>query len=155
MQFTAGPIPLPDESRSHAFATAMAPLLRAGDTLLLSGPIGAGKSFFARALIRARLGNPDEDVPSPTFTLVQSYEGPEAEIWHCDLYRLSDPFELLELGLEEAMGRAICLIEWPDRMGDMAPPEALSLDFAATNDGHRVTLSGPEAWRERLEPLLA
>ncbi|WP_341212685.1 tRNA (adenosine(37)-N6)-threonylcarbamoyltransferase complex ATPase subunit type 1 TsaE [uncultured Limimaricola sp.] len=155
MSLLAGPIQLSDESRSLALARALAPHLRAGDTLLLSGQIGAGKSFFARALIRARTGNPDEEVPSPTFTLVQSYEAPGAEIWHCDLYRLSDPFELVELGLEEAMGRAICLIEWPDRMGDMAPPEALSLSFEARPDAHWLTISGPEAWRERLEPVLA
>lgn len=154
MTFQAGPIPLPDESHSHALAARLAPLLRSGDTLLLSGQIGAGKSFFARALIRARTGNPDEEVPSPTFTLVQSYEAPGAEIWHCDLYRLSDPFELVELGLEEAMGRAICLIEWPDRMGDMAPADALSLAFEARPEGHLLTVSGAAAWRERLEPLL-
>ena len=155
MSLLAGPILLPDESHSLALARALAPHLRAGDTLLLSGQIGAGKSFFARALIRARTGNPEEEVPSPTFTLVQSYDAPGAEIWHCDLYRLSDPFELVELGLEEAMGRAICLIEWPDRMGDMAPPEALSLAFEARPDGHLLSMSGPEAWCARLEPVLA
>ncbi|MFT6531082.1 MAG: tRNA threonylcarbamoyladenosine biosynthesis protein TsaE [Limimaricola cinnabarinus] len=155
MSLLAGPILLPDESHSLALARALAPHLRAGDTLLLSGQIGAGKSFFARALIRARTGNPEEEVPSPTFTLVQSYDAPGAEIWHCDLYRLSDPFELVELGLEEAMGRAICLIEWPDRMGDMAPPEALSLAFEARPDGHLLSMSGPEAWHARLEPVLA
>ena len=155
MSLLAGPILLPDESHSLALARARAPHLRAGDTLLLSGQIGAGKSFFARALIRARTGNPEEEVPSPTFTLVQSYDAPGAEIWHCDLYRLSDPFELVELGLEEAMGRAICLIEWPDRMGDMAPPEALSLAFEARPDGHLLSMSGPEAWHARLEPVLA
>ncbi|MGR3591248.1 tRNA threonylcarbamoyladenosine biosynthesis protein TsaE [Limimaricola soesokkakensis] len=154
MTLLAGPIPLSDESHSLALARRLAPHLRAGDTLLLSGQIGAGKSFFARALIRARIGNPDEEVPSPTFTLVQSYEAPGGEIWHCDLYRLSDPFELVELGLEEAMGRAICLIEWPDRMGEMAPPEALSLDFEARADGHRLSIRGPESWRARLEPVL-
>ncbi|EYD73185.1 tRNA (adenosine(37)-N6)-threonylcarbamoyltransferase complex ATPase subunit type 1 TsaE [Limimaricola hongkongensis] len=154
MSFTAGPILLPDESRSLDLAARLAPHLRAGDTLLLSGQIGAGKSFFARALIRARTGNPDEEVPSPTFTLVQSYDAPGAEIWHCDLYRLGDPFELVELGLDEAMGHAICLIEWPDRMGDMAPQGALSLDFEARPDGHVLTFSGPEAWRARLEPVL-
>ncbi|GAD57088.1 tRNA (adenosine(37)-N6)-threonylcarbamoyltransferase complex ATPase subunit type 1 TsaE [Limimaricola cinnabarinus] len=155
MSLLAGPIFLPDESHSLALARALAPHLRAGDTLLLSGQIGAGKSFFARALIRARTGNPDEEVPSPTFTLVQSYDAPGAEIWHCDLYRLSDPFELVELGLEEAMGRAICLIEWPDRMGDMAPPEALSLAFEARPDGHLLSMSGPEVWHARLELVLA
>ncbi|PHP28295.1 tRNA (adenosine(37)-N6)-threonylcarbamoyltransferase complex ATPase subunit type 1 TsaE [Limimaricola cinnabarinus] len=154
MSLIAGPIALRDESHSLALARALAPHLRAGDTLLLSGQIGAGKSFFARALIRARTGNPDEEVPSPTFTLVQSYEAPGAEIWHCDLYRLGDPFELVELGLEEALGRAICLIEWPDRMGDMAPPEALSLGFEARPDTHMLTMTGNAAWRARLEPVL-
>lgn len=154
MTLLAGPISLPDESHSLALAERLAPHLRAGDTLLLSGQIGAGKSFFARALIRARIGNPDEEVPSPSFTLVQSYEAPGGEIWHCDLYRLSDPFELIELGLEEAMGRTICLIEWPDRMGGMAPPEALALAFEARLEEHRLTITGPEAWRARLEPAL-
>lgn len=134
-------------------AARLAPLLRPGHVLLLEGGIGAGKTHFARNLIRTVLDTP-EDIPSPTFTLVQSYEAPGAEIWHCDLYRLSDPFELVELGLEEAMGRAICLIEWPDRMGDMAPADALSLAFEARPERHLLTVSGPAPWRERLEPLL-
>ncbi|MDB4112342.1 tRNA (adenosine(37)-N6)-threonylcarbamoyltransferase complex ATPase subunit type 1 TsaE, partial [Yoonia sp.] len=79
---------LPDEAATAAFATQVAPLLSAGDVLLLEGEIGAGKSAFARALIRARLGRM-EDVPSPTFTLVQIYEAPDGDIWHCDLYRLT------------------------------------------------------------------
>ncbi len=154
MRFHAGPILLPTETRTAALAARLAPVLRAGDSLLLSGPIGAGKSFFARALIRARLGNPAEEVPSPTFTLVQSYDAGDTEIWHCDLYRLADPFEAVELGLDEAMADAICLIEWPDRLGGAVPDTALSLEFEATPTGHRVTLDGPGAWAPRLESVL-
>ncbi len=115
------------------FAARLAPLLQAGDTLLLSGPVGAGKSVLARALIQARLAAADriEDVPSPTFTLVQTYDDGLAEIWHADLYRLSGPAEVDELGLWEAFDTAICLIEWPDRLGPHAPANALTIDLAA------------------------
>jgi tRNA threonylcarbamoyladenosine biosynthesis protein TsaE len=110
--------------------------LRAGDCLLLEGQIGAGKSHFARAFIQARLGRA-EDVPSPTFTLVQSYQA-DVEIWHADLYRLSHPDEVLELGLEEAFDSAICLIEWPDRLGSLLPKGVMRLRFALEGDGRRV-----------------
>ena len=112
-------------------AAELAPMLRAGDTLLLDGPIGAGKTHFARSLVLARLPEP-EDVPSPTFTLVQTYAGVGAEIWHCDLYRLTHPDEVLELGLDEALEKAICLIEWPDRLGELVPEDALSVRFELT-----------------------
>ena len=110
--------------------------LQAGDCLLLEGQIGAGKSHFARAFIQARLGRA-EDVPSPTFTLVQSYQA-DVEIWHADLYRLSHPDEVLELGLEEAFDSAICLIEWPDRLGSLLPKGAMRLRFALEGEGRRV-----------------
>jgi tRNA threonylcarbamoyladenosine biosynthesis protein TsaE len=110
--------------------------LRAGDCLLLEGPIGAGKSHFARAFIQARLGR-YEDVPSPTFTLVQSYQA-DVEIWHADLYRLTHPDEVLELGLEAAFDTGICLIEWPDRLGRFAPKDAGRLRFASAGDGRQV-----------------
>lgn len=112
--------------------------LRVGDTVLLEGPIGAGKSHFARALIQARLGRA-EDVPSPTFTLVQTYQA-DVELWHADLYRLTHPDEVLELGLEAAFDSAISLIEWPDRLGRLAPPKALRLRFAHWGDGRQVTV---------------
>ncbi len=154
MSFRAGPISLPDETQTQALAERLAALLHPGDTLLLSGPIGTGKSFFARAVIRSRLGNPQEEVPSPTFTLVQSYEDDTSEIWHCDLYRLTNPFEIVELGLDDAMGRAICMIEWPDRLGDAAPADALTLEFEAGDPAHRLTLSGSDRWGARLETVL-
>ncbi|MEY3532094.1 MAG: hypothetical protein RI979_118 [Pseudomonadota bacterium] len=113
--------------------------LQAGDCLLLEGQIGAGKSHFARAFIQARLGRA-EDVPSPTFTLVQSYQA-DVEIWHADLYRLSHPDEVLELGLEEAFDSAICLIEWPDRLGSLLPKGAMRLRFALEGEGRQVAIS--------------
>jgi len=105
---------------------------------------------FARGFIRAKLGR-SEDVPSPTFTLVQTYQTPQEEIWHCDLYRLTHPDEALELGLDDAFETAICLIEWPDRLGDTAPGDALHLSFVAERRSHRVTVSGPASWRARLK----
>lgn len=137
-----------DETLTAGLARALAPLLRPGDTLLLDGPVGAGKTHFARALIRARQGEAAEDVPSPTFTLVQTYADAEGtELWHADLYRLADPSELAELGLDEAMGTAITLIEWPDRL-DRPPEGALRVALApAGPDRRRITLSGdPRRW---------
>ncbi|SFD68117.1 tRNA (adenosine(37)-N6)-threonylcarbamoyltransferase complex ATPase subunit type 1 TsaE [Roseivivax sediminis] len=131
---------LPDPGATAAFARALAPRLAAGDVLLLSGGLGAGKTHFARALIQARLPVP-EDVPSPTFTLVQVYETPEAELWHADLYRLSGPDEVIELGLDAAFETAICLVEWPDRLGTFAPAGALELSLApgASEDARSLT----------------
>lgn len=142
---------LPDAEATAALASRLAPQLKAGDTLLLSGDIGAGKTTFARALIRARLGNPAEDVPSPTFTLVQTYDAGAGEIWHCDLYRLTDPQEVLELGLDDAFQTAICLIEWPDRLGPDAPGDALCIQFTAAADHHELSLTGGPRWQHVLE----
>ena len=143
---------LPDETATAALARQIAPHLGPGDTVLLEGEIGAGKSAFARALIRARLGRM-EDVPSPTFTIVQTYEDDAGDIWHCDLYRLTHPDEALELGLDEAFETAICLIEWPDRLGDETPKSALTLAFVAKDTDHHVTISGPTHWQDRLRGL--
>lgn len=115
-----------------ALAARLAPQLGTGDTLLLVGPIGAGKTHFARALISACLasaGAPPEDIPSPTYTLVQTYLAGALEIWHADLYRLTDAGEATELGLESAFVMALCLIEWPDRISGQLPDDALTLRF--------------------------
>lgn len=123
---------LPSPDATARFAQAIAARLMPGDVILLEGPIGAGKTHFARALIHARQaadGAPPEDVPSPTFTLVQTYETPTTEIWHADLYRLTHPDEVVELGLTDAFDSAICLVEWPDRLGSLAPSGALTLSF--------------------------
>jgi tRNA threonylcarbamoyladenosine biosynthesis protein TsaE len=154
-----GPFPLhldlPSEAATAALAERLAHGLRAGDTLLLSGPIGAGKTHFARAAIKARLraAGRDEDVPSPTYTLVQTYDDGRDEIWHADLYRLPGPADAVELGLDAAFGTAIVLVEWPDRLGDLAPASALSLAFAPgpTEGARRLTLtSGDPRWADRL-----
>lgn len=122
-------------------ARQIAPHLQAGDCLLLEGPIGAGKSHFARSAILALLDMP-EDIPSPTFTLVQTYQSNTAEIWHADLYRLTDPQEVVELGLDEAFDTAISFVEWPDRLGGLAPENALKMIFdqGETEDQRILTL---------------
>lgn len=138
-----------------AFARALAPRLARGDVLLLTGGVGAGKTHFARCLIQALLPKP-EDVPSPTYTLVQTYPGRTAEIWHADLYRLHDPHDLIELGLTEAFAEAICLVEWPDRLGALIPPEALCLTFetGADEDARHLRLSwSDDRWTSRLQGL--
>ncbi|MEN9012370.1 MAG: tRNA (adenosine(37)-N6)-threonylcarbamoyltransferase complex ATPase subunit type 1 TsaE [Yoonia sp.] len=129
---------LKDETATSQCAARLAPLLKIGDCVLLEGSIGAGKTAFARALIRARLGHMEE-VPSPTFTLVQTYDDPAGDIWHCDLYRLTHPDEAVELGLTEAFETAICLIEWPDRLGSDAPDDAIRLSFVAGETAHDLT----------------
>ena len=143
---------LQNESQTAQFAADMADILKPGDVLLLEGDIGAGKSAFARALIRSKAGA-EIEVPSPTFTLVQTYAFDDVEIWHCDLYRLSHPDDVLELGLDAAFETAICLIEWPDRLGDLLPEGALTLSFAAKPDCHTVTFTPPPHWATRLTDL--
>lgn len=122
-------IPLLTAERATEIAARVAGCLKAGDCLLLSGPVGAGKTHFARSIIQTMLGRA-EDVPSPTFTLVQTYETSSGEVWHADLYRLSHIDELAELGLEDAFDTAITLIEWPDRLGSARPARCLELDFS-------------------------
>ncbi|WP_116132842.1 tRNA (adenosine(37)-N6)-threonylcarbamoyltransferase complex ATPase subunit type 1 TsaE [Tropicimonas sp. IMCC34043] len=148
---------LPDPGATDAFGRSLAERLEPGDCLLLSGPIGAGKSHLARAIIRAlldRAGAAEEDIPSPTYTLVQTYEAAGVEIWHADLYRLSAPDELFELGLDAAFDSAICLIEWPDRLGTDAPSDALTIALSPTaGDGRLARLSGSAGWAGRLAAL--
>lgn len=119
---------LNSETQSAAFARRVAARLSSGHTLLLEGPVGAGKTHFARSAIKSLLLD-DEDVPSPTFTLVQTYDSTAGPIWHADLYRLTSDFEVEELGLMDAMEDAICLIEWPDRLGSLMPADAAVLAF--------------------------
>lgn len=117
-----------DAEQTSLYAARLARHLGSGDVILLSGDVGAGKTHFARSLIQSLLAEP-EDIPSPTFTLVQTYETAAAEIWHADLYRLTSIQEVEELGLIDAFATAICLVEWPDRLGALTPPSALSLGF--------------------------
>ncbi|SEK82517.1 tRNA threonylcarbamoyladenosine biosynthesis protein TsaE [Roseovarius azorensis] len=153
MSEQATTISLASPEATCALAQALAPRLGPGDVLLLSGGVGAGKTHFARCLIQALLPQP-EDVPSPTYTLVQTYPGQGADIWHADLYRLSDPLDLIELGLTEAFCDSICLVEWPDRLADLVPQTALALHFepgARDDERHlRLTWSDPR-WHSRLK----
>jgi tRNA threonylcarbamoyladenosine biosynthesis protein TsaE len=134
---------LPDEAATGALAARAARLARPGDAILLDGPLGAGKSAFARAFLRAASGDPTLEVPSPTFTLVQSYGLPQGMAHHMDLYRLEGPDALPELGWEEA-AEGIVLVEWPDRLGPYAPPDALRITLALADEpeARTATLSG-------------
>ncbi|WP_043919663.1 tRNA (adenosine(37)-N6)-threonylcarbamoyltransferase complex ATPase subunit type 1 TsaE [Jannaschia aquimarina] len=137
---------LPDEEATRRLGQALARSLTRGDTVLLSGEVGAGKTALARAVIQSAQemsGQGPEDVPSPTFTLVQTYRTAGPEIWHADLYRLTDPSEIDELGLLPAFDDAICLIEWPDRLGDLRPSDAIEIALDMDGPGRRARLTAP------------
>jgi tRNA threonylcarbamoyladenosine biosynthesis protein TsaE len=126
------------EQETQALAAKMAGRARAGDVFLLDAPMGAGKSAFARGFIRALCGA-DTDVPSPTYTLVQTYDAPSAAIWHFDLYRLEDPQEVLNIGWEDALaGDSICLIEWPEKAGPYLPRRFTRIRITPTKDQSRT-----------------
>ena len=119
------------------YAAKLAKNLAPEDIILLNGDVGAGKSYFCRALIKSVLEY-EEDIPSPTFTLVQQYDTEIGEVWHADLYRLSDPSEVIELGLLDAIECAIILIEWPDQIIDFLPSSALNININANSHETRV-----------------
>jgi tRNA threonylcarbamoyladenosine biosynthesis protein TsaE len=140
-------VTLPDLAATEALAARLAPLAQAGDAVLLEGPLGAGKSAFARAFLRRLAGDPGLEVPSPSFTLVQAYPLPGGgEAQHFDLYRLTGSGEVIELGWEDAR-RGIVLVEWPDRLGPLRPEGALAIAFAyGAQETERVAqISGWEA----------
>jgi tRNA threonylcarbamoyladenosine biosynthesis protein TsaE len=143
---------LPGPQSTAEAGAALAGLLRPGDVVALSGDLGAGKTTFARGLIQA-LGFTG-DVPSPTFPIVIPYAPPELSLplWHVDLYRIDDPDELEELGLDEARMDSALLIEWPERMGSMLWPDALKLHFERDGDARRLTWTTPAAWEGRWPP---
>ena len=141
---------LPDDAATAALGAKLAARAQLGDILLLEGPLGAGKSSLARAFIRALAEDPKLTVPSPTFTLVQAYDTPRGEVWHYDLWRLDGPEGLTELGWDEAAAQKIVLVEWPDRLGDLAPPEALRLTLSHEGTGRGVALQGEGRWLDGL-----
>jgi tRNA threonylcarbamoyladenosine biosynthesis protein TsaE len=147
-------IELPDEAATAAFAARLAAVAAAGDIIALKGDLGGGKTSFARAFIRAR--GSGETVPSPTFTLVQIYEVGPAAIWHFDLYRLNSPAEAWELGIEDAFGEAISLIEWPERLGSLLPRHRLEITllFGDRPEARRAVLDADEDWQRRLVGIL-
>ena len=143
---------LPDLAALAQFAHTLAPALGAGDVIALSGDLSAGKTELARALIRDLLDDPNADVPSPTFTLVQTYDTPHGlTIYHVDLYRLNGPDDCLELGLDDAFESGLSLIEWPDRLGSHLPQDHLAIQMVELAGGHRqAELSGHGHWAGRV-----
>lgn len=141
---------LNDEAATARLGRAIASQLRTGEAICLSGPLGAGKSTLARALVRA-LTTADEEVPSPTFTLVQFYEGPRLNIAHFDLYRLSHADEAYEIGLDEALDEGAAVIEWPERLDGQLPRDRLDIVFALseTGDSRLARLIAHGAWEGR------
>lgn len=141
---------LPDPAATDALGRKLAGILRPGDVVALEGPLGSGKTALARAAIRA-LTSPDEDVPSPTFTLVQSYEGPQGPLFHFDLYRLEAPDQAVELGIDDAFADGISLVEWPERLGGYLPRRHLKITLAAgaEKDSRIARITGGTQWKDR------
>ena len=130
---------LADEAATEQLGAALAARLQSGDVVALKGPLGAGKTTLARAILRAAADLPDLIVPSPTFTLVEVYETPRGTFWHFDLYRLESPEQVFELGWEEALAEGIVLIEWAERLGDLLP-DHLSVTLEIDGEGRKALL---------------
>jgi len=138
------------EAATAAFGELLAVNARPGDVITLSGPLGVGKTALARGFIAA-LGHQGE-VPSPSFAIVQPYEDLDPPVWHVDLYRIENPAEIEELGLDAASD-AVLLVEWPERAGEGAWPDALALTFEFAPDGDRIlTAKVPPSWEGRWPP---
>lgn len=144
-------VQLADLDATEALSRRIAVQARPGDVIALSGGLGVGKTAFARAFIASRLGK-DEEVPSPTFTLVQTYDAPGGTIWHFDLYRLARPEEAWELGIEQAFRDGISLIEWPERLGWLMPDDRLDIALAiGAAEGTRLaTIVSHGSWCGRV-----
>ena len=143
-----------DEAATARFGAKLAAILKPGDVVALRGGLGSGKTALTRAVVRAFL--PEEEVPSPTFTLVQIYAAPNFAIWHVDLYRLKDAREVAELGLDEATDQgAALLIEWPERSGNWLPEDRVDIALAlgTTQGERRADITGLGIWADRIEAL--
>ncbi|MFQ5783192.1 MAG: tRNA (adenosine(37)-N6)-threonylcarbamoyltransferase complex ATPase subunit type 1 TsaE [Alphaproteobacteria bacterium] len=149
-------VALPDRDATRRFAARLASLLRPGDVVALGGALGSGKTTLARDIIETLAGGPCE-VPSPTFTLAQTYEVGGLLVWHFDLYRIGRPEEILELGFEEALAEGVALVEWPERLGPFLPGDRLEVTLVAdaAPDARSVRLAGFGSWRVRLARLVS
>jgi len=145
-------IALPELAATAGFARRLAPLLRTGDLVGLAGALGSGKTTLARDLIAALSGR-DREVPSPTFTLVQTYDCGALTVWHFDLYRIERPADVFELGFEDALADGVTLVEWPERLGALMPADHLMVTLlqGPTADARIARLAGRGAWAERLD----
>ncbi len=142
-------IVLPDPEATLALGARLGARLKLGDVVCLSGGLGAGKTTLARGAIGAWSGQAEE-APSPTYTLVQTYEGPLGQLWHVDLFRLKRPQEAWELGLEDAFADAACLIEWPERLQRDLPHDRLDIALETQGQGRRAILNGRGKWGARV-----
>jgi tRNA threonylcarbamoyladenosine biosynthesis protein TsaE len=144
---------LESATETEALGRRIADALQPGDTVTLSGALGAGKTLLARSIVRRLV--PQEEVPSPTFTLVQTYETPGFAIWHADLYRLKSKNDVRELGLDEALDRGVLIVEWPDRMGDLLPRDRLDISFEHEDHPTErlVKIVARGSWVPRIEQL--
>lgn len=146
-------VPLPTPESTAQLGVCLLPVLQPGDIVALHGDLGAGKTTLARGLIQGAMGV-DTDVPSPTFTLVQTYDLDGFELWHFDLYRLETPEDVFELGIEESFIDCVSVIEWPDRMGPYLPKDHLAIRLEHRDDGREAIFDGPKSWLDRIGPVV-
>lgn len=144
-------IDLKTEAETLALGAGLAPNFRRGDVIALRGGLGVGKTALSRGIIRALTGEPE--IPSPTYTLVQTYIAKNFDIWHFDLYRLDKEADIWELGIEDAVEDGLCLIEWPDRIENLLSGDELSINLSFEGEGRVAELSGSSAWEARLAKL--
>ena len=133
-------IKLANERETLALGAQVIKSLSHGMTVTLRGDLGAGKTTMVRGMLQSVLG--DIDVPSPTYTLVQTYELPKFEFWHCDMYRLAQPDDGYELGLIEAFEEAVCVVEWPDKIAPLLPKDVVDIDIQFDGEGRLAKLTG-------------
>jgi tRNA threonylcarbamoyladenosine biosynthesis protein TsaE len=143
-------VDLPHPAATDALGARLAAILQPGDVVALEGPLGSGKTALARAIVRT-LTNPLEEVPSPTFTLVQVYQSDAGPLYHFDLYRLEAPDQVVELGIDDAFAEGISLVEWPERLGGYLPRRHLKITLAAgaDQDSRIARITGEAQWKER------
>lgn len=136
-----------NEAETAQIAARLAKITKRGDVWALSGTLGMGKSVFARGFIQALTAA--EEIPSPTFTLVQNYYTDEFDIYHYDLYRLKDAAEIFELGVEEAFYEGVCLVEWPEKMGSFAPRNMWQVEFISQGETRKITIRSVDEEKTR------